>query len=153
MTATIGLTASWVQMQNEKTCPVTIKTVYVNATANATTKNATTKNATTAAKKSTPTPTKIATPVPTATPVVTQTKTLVFLYMSNCPYCDQMKPIINDLIAKSCSVTQIDTDSDPGAWVRYNASSAPTIIVLQNGKEVQRFVGVVDEQTLLNALK
>lgn len=126
LTATIGLLASWQQMQNEKTCPVTVMNV--------------TKNATTAVK-------------PNPQPTPTAKKTLVYIYMTNCPYCEEVKPIVADLITKGFDVQQINTDTNPSAITQYSVRSTPTFVVLHGGKEVARFFGVTDEQTLVNALE
>ena len=138
LTAGAVVCLSWQQTQNaNEPCTVTI----LNITSNATTAKATAK----------------AQVNQIAQVNQTQKKTLVFLYMTNCHYCEQMKPIIDDLIVKSYSgnfeVIHVNIDTTPGAAVQYGVVSTPTMVILQNGKEINRFVGVVDENTLLNALK
>jgi thioredoxin 1 len=132
LTAGFVIWGSWQSAQKEP-CPVKI----VNVTSNATV---------------------VATKAAQVTQNTTAKKTLVFLYMDNCPYCEQMKPVINDLITKSYNSTtfdvlQVNIDSTPGAAAQYGVVSTPTMVILQNGKEINRFTGVVSEDTLLNALK
>ena len=141
LTAGFVIWGSWQSTQKEP-CPVKIVNVTSNATTVAT--NATTivtAKAQTAA----------------ATQNATAKKTLVFLYMDNCPYCEQMKPVIDNLIVKSYDgtfeVNHVNIDSTPGAAAQYGVTSTPTMVILQNEKEINRFTGVVDENTLLNALK
>lgn len=130
VTASSVVWMSWQAQSNKEPCTVKI----VNVTSNATTEQTNQSAVNT-----------------------TQKKTLVFLYMTDCPYCEQMKPTIDDLIVKSYGgpfeVTHVNIDSTPGAAVQYNVASTPTIVILQNGTEVGRYVGLTDETTLLQALK
>lgn len=135
LTAGVVIWGGWQSAQKEP-CPVKIVNVTSNATTVATAKAQTaqaTQNAT------------------------TQKKTLVFLYMNNCPYCEQMKPVIDDLIVKSYNgtfeVLHVNIDSTPEAAAQYKVTSTPTMVILQNGKETARFNGVVSENILINALK
>lgn len=76
-------------------------------------------------------------------------KTLVFLYSDDCSFCEKMKPVVDSITAKGYNVQQINVITT----TKYNATETPTSIVLQDGKEIARFVGVTSEQSLLDALK
>lgn len=77
-----------------------------------------------------------------------------YLYFSAawCGPCKQLSPIMND-VSLEVSVQKIDVDAQPDMASQYNVRNIPTVILLNNGQEVKRFVGVQPKQTYLDAVK
>jgi thioredoxin 1 len=68
-----------------------------------------------------------------------------------CGPCKTMLPIL-DRFSKAyegkVAVYSIDIDRDPGLAARHGIMSVPTMLVLREGKMVERMVGVVSESEL-----
>mgnify|MGYP006292170105 CR=1 FL=1 len=87
---------------------------------------------------------------------VSQGVTLVDFWAPWCGPCRTQTPIIEALAEKvdeGISVTKVNVDDAPQTAERYRVMSIPTLIILKDGEEVQRFVGVQKEGDLLSALK
>jgi thioredoxin 2 len=50
--------------------------------------------------------------------------------------------------ASVLKVAKVNVDENPGLAARYGAMSIPTMIVVQNGREVDRWVGALPERAL-----
>ena len=116
MAAVVGYTVVNQPKQQCENCLISNDTL-VNVTVNATTKNttATTKtvqvNATTRDRMNTH---------------------LLYFHQDNCPYCEQMAPVIAQLVKEKYNVTQVNLTSDPNGKalvVKYGLTSAPTLIM------------------------
>ncbi|MEM6798434.1 MAG: thioredoxin family protein [Planctomycetota bacterium] len=60
-----------------------------------------------------------------------------------CGPCQQMKPILDQYEAETGSVIhRLDVDESPAIAQHFRVSSIPTIVVLQDGRVVDRLVGV-----------
>jgi thioredoxin 1 len=74
-----------------------------------------------------------------------------------CGPCRQQGPIIDKLAEqlkdKSFAIGKMDVDSNPKIAQQFGVLSIPTLVVLKNGQEVKRFVGVQDADTLKKALE
>lgn len=73
-----------------------------------------------------------------------------------CGACHMQGPIIEkvaDAMAGKAKVGKCNVDKAPKSAQRFGIRSIPTIVILKNGKEVERFVGVQQEAELVNALK
>lgn len=69
-----------------------------------------------------------------------------------CGPCQLMKPIIEELAGK-VEVVKINVDEKPEEAAKYGVMSIPTYIVLKDGKEVGRKIGVTSKQDLLKLLQ
>lgn len=80
--------------------------------------------------------------------------TLVDCYAPWCQPCKLMTPVAED-VCKDLGVEliKIDVDSDDDNRVKYDVMSVPTLIIEKDGKEVTRFVGVVQRGRLEDELK
>lgn len=65
------------------------------------------------------------------------------LYFSGtwCSPCRQFKPVMESLQSEM-SITFIDVDASPQTATTWNVRSVPTVLVIQNGIEKGRLVGV-----------
>ena len=80
---------------------------------------------------------------------------LVDFYADWCGPCRMMSPVI-DNIAEEVSdvkVCKINIDEEQNLAVKYNVMSIPTFIVIKNGEETARSVGVQDKSEILNMIK
>lgn len=72
-----------------------------------------------------------------------------------CGPCQIMKPIIEELekeLAGKVEVIKINVDEKPDEASKYGVMSIPTYIVLKDGKEVGRKIGVTSKQELLKLI-
>ncbi|WNY25292.1 thioredoxin family protein [Methanolapillus millepedarum] len=67
-----------------------------------------------------------------------------------CGPCRMQKPIIEELKTKYAKVNFriVDIDESPDMARTYNIHAVPTLVVLKDGKEVSRFVGVSSKEKL-----
>lgn len=80
---------------------------------------------------------------------------LIDFWASWCGPCRMMSPVI-DSIAEEVSdvkVCKINIDEEQNLAVKYNVMSIPTFIVIKNGEETARSVGVQDKSEILNMIK
>jgi thioredoxin 1 len=80
-----------------------------------------------------------------ATPVPPHLRVL-FFYEANCPYCQALEPNVTKLqktYAGKVPVQSIENYASPLAS-QYKVSSVPTLILLNNGHEVGRWVDVTN---------
>ena len=77
-----------------------------------------------------------------------------YLYFSAswCGPCKTLGPIMND-VSQQIPVQKVDVDSEFELASQYNVRNVPTVVLLDNGQEVKRFVGVQPKQTYLNVVK
>ena len=71
---------------------------------------------------------------------------VLFFYAANCPYCQALEPNVTQLqktYAGKVPVQSIENYASPLAK-QYKVSSVPTLILLNNGHEVGRWVDVTN---------
>ena len=81
---------------------------------------------------------------------------LIDFWASWCGPCRMMSPVIDQIaeeMGDSAKVCKINIDEQQNLAVKYNVMSIPTFVVLKNGKEVGRTVGVQDKQEIIKMLK
>lgn len=81
---------------------------------------------------------------------------LIDFWASWCGPCRMMSPVIDQIseeVGDSAKVCKINIDEQQNLAVKYNVMSIPTFVVLKNGKEVGRTVGVQDKQEIIKMLK
>jgi len=67
-----------------------------------------------------------------------------------CGPCKQFGPTMDRVAAKGISVNKLNVDYTPDAVTKYGIKSIPTVILVENGQEVARFVGTKSEQDVIN---
>jgi len=77
-----------------------------------------------------------------------------YLYFSAswCGPCRTLGPIMNE-VSQQISVQKVDVDSEFELASQYNVRNVPTVVLLDSGQEVKRFVGVQPKETYLNVVK
>ena len=69
-----------------------------------------------------------------------------------CGPCKSFKPVINEIASEGYSVQFIDIDQSPNMATQFSVMSVPTVIIEENGIEVDRFVGSIPKQMILERL-
>ena len=59
---------------------------------------------------------------------------------------------MNEIVSEGYSVQFIDIDQSPNTATQYSVMSVPTVIIEENGVEVDRFVGAIPKQMVLERL-
>lgn len=67
---------------------------------------------------------------------------------SYCQPCQQMVPILQRMQKDKFPVRQIDISEEPELARRFNVDRVPTLVLMVQGKEAQRFIGLTDEAEL-----
>ena len=79
-------------------------------------------------------------------------KTAKYFTANSCSPCKAFKPIMNEIKSEGYSVEIIDLDSNQALASKYNVRSVPTTVIEQNGVEVDRFVGGLPKQSVIQKL-
>jgi thioredoxin 1 len=79
-------------------------------------------------------------------------KTLKYFSATWCGPCKAFKPVMNEVAGEGHSVQFIDIDQSPELAQQYNVRSVPTVVVVENGSEVNRVMGAVSKQQILGTL-
>ena len=79
-------------------------------------------------------------------------KTAKYFSATWCGPCKTFKPIVQEVVSEGYNIEYIDIDSNQDTAVEYGVRSVPTVVILQNGTEVDRLVGSVPKQVLLDKL-
>jgi len=80
---------------------------------------------------------------------------LVDFFATWCGPCRMLGPVIEEIGAEcdgSFSVYKVDIDECEDIAMDFGIMSVPTVVVLKNGVEVERMVGVQPKAVLLNAV-
>lgn len=67
---------------------------------------------------------------------------------SYCQPCQQMLPILQRMQKDKFPVRQIDISEEPELARRFNVDRVPTLVLMVQGKEAKRFIGLTDEAEL-----
>lgn len=81
---------------------------------------------------------------------------LLDYWASWCGPCRIMEPIIEEIekeLKEKIEIVKINVDEKPDEAQKYGVMSIPTYIVLKEGKEVGRKIGVTSKQDLLQLLQ
>jgi thioredoxin-like negative regulator of GroEL len=79
-------------------------------------------------------------------------KTMKYFSATWCGPCKAFKPVINEIANEGYSVEFIDVDQSQELAAKYGVRSVPTTIIEEGGIEVNRFVGSIPKQQVLQKL-
>lgn len=80
---------------------------------------------------------------------------LVDFWGPNCAPCEQLAPIIKTLAEKTTGIAKVcklNVHEAPEIAAKYGIRGVPTVIVFEDGKEKQRFMGVQHPLKYIEAL-
>ncbi len=80
---------------------------------------------------------------------------LVDFWAPWCPPCRMQGPIVENLansFGGKALFAKVNVDEQENAAAKYGVSNIPTLVILKDGKEVQRFVGLQKEEALRSGL-
>ena len=69
-----------------------------------------------------------------------------------CGPCKSFKPVMNEIAGEGYSIEFIDVDQEQNKATKYGVRSVPTVVIEENGIEVDRFVGSIPKQMILERL-
>lgn len=80
---------------------------------------------------------------------------LVDFYADWCGPCQMLSPIVDQIAneRKDIKVCRINVDKEQDLAIKYDVMSIPTLVVIKNGEEVNRTVGLVDKNEILDMIK
>ena len=79
-------------------------------------------------------------------------KTIKYFSAVWCGPCRAFKPVMNEIANEGYSVQFIDIDQNQGLTSQHNVRSVPTTVIEENGVEVDRFVGALPKQSVIQKL-
>ena len=88
--------------------------------------------------------------------VLNSTKTVVIdFYATWCGPCKMYTPIVEEFAEENedIKVVKIDIDETQDIAFEYNVMSIPTTIIIKDGKEVDRAVGIISKEILSQMVK
>jgi len=80
---------------------------------------------------------------------------LVDLFSNRCPPCEVLAPAISSLADKyagKIAVCKVDVDRVTAIAEKYGVTAIPTVLIISNGKEVNRLVGLQSETDYITLL-
>lgn len=80
---------------------------------------------------------------------------LVDFYADWCGPCKMLSPVVDEVAQENedIKVVKINVDEAQNVAMKYNIMSIPTLVVIKNGQETSRSVGVIDKSQILDMIK
>ena len=80
---------------------------------------------------------------------------LIDFYADWCGPCKMFSPIVESVATENenIKVVKIDVDNEQDLAIKYQVMSIPTTIIIKNGQEVNRVVGMVSKSDLIEMVK
>ena len=79
-------------------------------------------------------------------------KTAKYFSATWCGPCKQFKPIMEELSNEGYNIEFIDGDENREVAIEYNIRSIPTTVIEEEGKEINRLVGVKSKEEMIDEL-
>ena len=80
---------------------------------------------------------------------------LVDFYADWCGPCKMLSPTVDEVANENddVKVVKVNVDESQEVAIKYQVMSIPTLVVIKNGNEVNRSVGLIDKEEILNMIK
>ena len=79
-------------------------------------------------------------------------KTAKYFTSTWCGPCKTFKPVIIQLKEEGCLIEIIDLDEQQDIAIKYRISTIPTMVIEDNGMEVDRFIGAIPKKKVIQKL-
>ena len=79
-------------------------------------------------------------------------KTMKYFSATWCGPCKAFKPVMNEIAGEGYSIEFIDVDQEQNKATKYAVRSVPTVVIEENGIEVDRFIGSMPKHKILEKL-
>lgn len=82
-------------------------------------------------------------------------KVLIDFYADWCGPCKKLSPIIEEVAGEESNVkfVKLNIDLAEDIAIEYQVMSIPTLVVMENGKEISRNVGLLDKEEVRSLIK
>ena len=79
---------------------------------------------------------------------------LIDFYADWCGPCKMLSPIIDEVAQENddIKVVKVNVDESSDIALEYKVMSIPTLVVIKNGQEVARSIGVIDKSEIKDML-
>lgn len=80
---------------------------------------------------------------------------LVDFYADWCGPCKMLSPIVDQVAEENedIKVVKVNVDDAQDLAMKYQVMSIPTLVVIKEGKEINRSVGLIDKNQVVNMIK
>ena len=80
---------------------------------------------------------------------------LVDFYADWCGPCKMLSPIVDQVAEENedIKVVKVNVDDAQDLARKYQVMSIPTLVVIKEGKEINRSVGLIDKNQVVNMIK
>ena len=80
---------------------------------------------------------------------------LVDFFADWCGPCKMISPIVDEVAKENEQIkfVKINVDESQDIAMQYNVMSIPTLVVIKEGKEINRNVGFIDKQEIIELIK
>lgn len=82
-------------------------------------------------------------------------KVLIDFFANWCGPCKMLSPIVEEFAKENndVKVVKVNVDEEQDLAIEYQVMSIPTLIVMENGKELNRSVGLIDKAQIVELIK
>ena len=87
--------------------------------------------------------------------LIKEGKVLVDFYADWCGPCKMIGPVLEEIASENSDIeiVKVNVDNFENIARQYGIMSIPTLIVFENGKEVNKSIGFVDKDGILDLIK
>tara|TARA_Y100001951_G_scaffold11361_1_gene7268 strand:+ start:530 stop:775 length:246 start_codon:yes stop_codon:yes gene_type:complete len=79
-------------------------------------------------------------------------KTIKYFSAKWCGPCRTFKPVMEEIASEGYSVQFIDIDESDSLTTQYRVTTVPTVVIEENGIAVDRFIGSIPKNQVMERL-